>query len=74
MRKSKRALIGMVVIDLLLAVGIGWMVTQVQTGAWKTNVPPADAIGTITTIGGAGIGVVTAILMVAYFAHRKRGD
>lgn len=74
MRKSTRALVGMLVLDGLLLAGIGWMVLQVRTGAWTTTVLPAEAIGTITSIGGGAIGVVSALLLLAFFLHRKRGD
>lgn len=74
MRKSARALLGMVLLDLLIAAGTGWFVMQVRTGALVTAAPPERAIGTITTIGGSAIGVATAVLLVAFFAHRKRGD
>ena len=74
MRKSTRALVGMVVLDLILLAGTGWMVLQVRSGAWTTNVPPEEAIGTITSIGGAAIGVVSVVLLMAFFAHRKKGD
>ncbi len=73
MKKSQRALIGLIVLDLLLAFGTLWLVMQVRGGA-STSVPPAEAITTITSIGGAAIGVVTAILGMAFFVHRKRGD
>lgn len=74
MKKSMRALVGMVVLDLLLLAGAGWLVLQVRTGAWTTTVPPAEAIGTITSIGGGAIGVVTAILLLAFFVHRRKGN
>jgi hypothetical protein len=74
MKKSTRALVGMVALDLLLLAGTAWMVLQVRTGAWTTTVPPADAIGTITSIGGGAIGVVSGILLVAFFVHRIKGN
>jgi hypothetical protein len=74
MRKSTRALAGMLLLDLLLLAGTGWMVLQVRTGAWKANVPQDEAIGTITSIGGGAIGIVTAVLITAFFMHRKRGN
>lgn len=74
MKKSTRALVGMVVLDLLLLAGIAWMVLQVRTGAWTTNVPPEEAIGTITSIGGGAIGVVSGILLVAFFVHRRKDN
>lgn len=74
MRKSTRALVGMLVLDLLLLAGTGWLVLQIRTGAWTTTVPPQEAIGTITSTGGAAIGIVSAILILAFFVHRKNGN
>lgn len=73
MKKSKRALLGMVALDLLLLFGTFWLVMQVRGGV-GTSVPPEEAISTITAIGGGAIGIVTGILGVAYVVHRKRGD
>lgn len=73
MKKSTRALVGMIVLDLLLVAGIVWLVMQVKDGA-RTTVPPAEAISTIASIGGGAIGIVSAILGMAWFVHRKRGD
>ena len=72
MKKSTRALTGMVVLDLLIAFGALWMVMQVKSGAWTTNVPPAEAISTITSTAGGAIGVITAILLMAWWYWRKR--
>lgn len=74
MKKSTRALVGMLVLDGLLLAGIGWMVLQVRTGQWTTSVPQSEAIATITSIGGGAIGVVSAVLIMAFFLHRKRGN
>lgn len=72
MPKSTRALIGMVMLDLLIALGAGWMIVQTRTGAWSAA-DPESAISTITTVAGAAIGVVTAVLLAAYFRHRRLG-
>lgn len=74
MRKSTRALLGMVVLDVLVLLGTSWMVMQVRSGAWKTTGSPGEAIGLITTTGGAVIGIVSAVLIMAFFLHRKRGN
>ena len=74
MKKSTRALVGMLVIDLLILAGTAWFVMNIRSGAAALTVPPAEAIGTVTTIGGGAIGIVTGILLVAFFVHRKRGN
>ncbi|MBS0479201.1 MAG: hypothetical protein JSR79_07875 [Proteobacteria bacterium] len=73
MRKSTRALVGMLVLDALILAGAAWFVMNIRNGASLT-VPPAKAISTVTTIGGGAIGIVTGILLVAFFVHRKRGN
>lgn len=73
MRKSTRALVGMVAIDLLLLLGAAWLVLQVQSGA-STTTTPGEAISTITTIFGGAIGIVTGVLAVAFVVHRRRGN
>lgn len=73
MKKSTRALVGLVAMDLVLAAGAAWMVWQVRTGAW--NAPdPAEAITRITSTAGGAIGVVTAVLLLAFVVHRRRGN
>lgn len=73
MKKSPRALTGMVGIDGLLAAGAAWMVWQVRTGTW-TAPDPAAATTEITRTAGGAIGIVTAMLLVAFVVHRRRGD
>ena len=72
MKKSTRALAGMVVLDALLVAGAAWMVMQVQTGTWNTP-DPAATITEITRTAGGAIGIVTALLLVAFMVHRRRG-
>ena len=73
MKKSTRALVGMLVLDALIAAGTAWFVMDIKRGAALT-VPPGEAISTVTTIGGGAIGIVTGILLVAFFVQRKRGN
>ncbi len=72
MKKSTRALLGLVLIDLLLLGGTAWMVLQVKLGVWTTTVPPAEAIRTITSTGGGAIGLVTAVLGMVWWLRRKQ--
>ena len=41
MKKSTRALTGMIGIDALLVAGAAWMVRQVRTGTWNAPDPAA---------------------------------
>ena len=73
MKKSTRALAGMVVLDALLVAGAAWMVWQTRSGTW--NAPnPAATITEITRTAGGAIGIVTALLLVAFVVHWRRGD
>lgn len=72
MKKSTRALLGMVVLDLLLAFGALWLVMQVKSGATTTSVPPEEAIATITSTIGTAIGVITGVLLVVWFYWRRQ--
>ena len=73
MKKSVRALIGLVVIELFLFGGTAWMVAQTKSGAWHTD-QPAEAISMITSMGGGAMGLVGVILLIAFFRHRKNGN
>jgi hypothetical protein len=73
MKKSTRALTGMIVLDLVLLAGAAWMVWQVRSGAW--NAPdPAEAVSRITTTAGGAIGLITGVLLVAFVVHRRKGN
>lgn len=73
MKKSTRALVGLVVLDLALALGAAWMVWQTKSGAWHAP-DEAAAISTITATAGGAIGIVTVMLLMAFAVHRKRGN
>ena len=73
MKKSTRALTGMAALDALLVAGAARMVQQVQTGTWNTP-DPAATITEITLTAGGAIGIVTALLLVAFAVQRGRGD
>ena len=46
---------------------------QVKSGNWNSP-EPAEAITAITQTAGGAIGIVTAVLLVAFFVHRRRGN
>lgn len=73
MKKSTRALVGMVVLDALILCGAACLVGTIKGGA-RLTVPPAEAIQTVTQIGGGAIGIVSGILFVAFLYHRKNGN
>ena len=73
MKKSTRALVGLVVLDLALALGAAWMVWQTKSGAWHAP-DEAAAISTITATAGGAIGIVPVMLLMAFAVHRKRGN
>lgn len=64
----------MVALDLVILCGIAWFVGVITSGKASLTVPPAEAIQTVTRIGGGAIGIVTAILLVAFFVHRRNGN
>jgi hypothetical protein len=73
MKKSTRALVGLVALDLVLVAGAAWMVGMVRSGGW--NAPdPAAAISQITSTAGAAIGIVTVVLLLAFVVHRRAGN
>ena len=73
MKKSTRALVGLVVLDGLIVLGTAWMVWQVKTDTWHAP-DQAAAITTITSTAGGAIGIITVLLLMASFVHRKRGN
>ena len=73
MKKSIRALAGMVGFDALLVAGAAWMVQQTKSGTWNTP-DPAATLTEITRTAGGAIGIFTALLLVAFVVHRGRGD
>jgi hypothetical protein len=73
MKKSAMALMGPVIIDTLIVAGSAWMVWQVRIVAWHSPDPNA-AISAITSTAGGAIGIVTALLLLAGFVNRRRGN
>lgn len=73
MKKSTRALVGLIILDALLALGAAWMVWQTRSGVWHAPDQGA-AITAITSTAGGAIGIVTVILLMAFVMHRRRGN
>lgn len=73
MKKSTRALVGMVVLDLIVLIGAWYMIAQTRSGAWNSN-DPAASISMVSTGAGTIIGIVTAVLLLAFVMHRRAGN
>ena len=73
MKKSTRALVGLVTLDLIIIAGAWWMVIQTSTGQWSAA-DPAKTISMITSTAGMVVGVVSAILFLAFVIHRRAGN
>lgn len=73
MKKSVRALVGLVLLDAIIIGGAWWMIGQTQSGAWNSN-DPAESIRLVTTFAGAMVGIVTVVLLLAFFRHRSAGN
>ena len=74
MKRSTRALVGMVVIDAGLLLGATWLVNQIGSGRMKTTVPPSEAIGTIGSIFGGAIGFISVLLALVFVLQRRKGN
>lgn len=74
MKKSTRALVGLVVLDAIFVAGTAWFVWLVKSGSVRTTIPPDEAIAQITALGGGLIGFVSVILAIAWFIHRRNGN
>ena len=74
MKKSTRALVGLVVLDGIFLAGTAWFVWLIKSGAARTTIPPDEAIVEITSMGGGLIGFVTVVLLIAWFIHRRNGN
>lgn len=74
MKRSTRALVGMVVIDAGLLLGATWLVNQIGSGLMKTTVPPSEAIGTIGSIFGGAIGFISVLLALVFVLQRRKGN
>ena len=73
MKKSTRALVGLVVLDAVIIAGAWWMIVQTRTGVWSAP-DPAEAISTISSTAGMIVGIISAVLLLAFVIHRRGGD
>ena len=73
MKKSLRALTGLVLLDLIVIAGAWWMIERTRSGAWQSN-DPAGSITMVTTTAGMLVGVISAVLLFAVFLHRRAGN
>ncbi len=73
MKKSTRALAGLVALDLIVIVGAWWMIDRTRSGAWNSN-DPAGSISMVTTTAGMMVGVISAVLLLAFIMHRRAGN
>jgi len=73
MKKSMRALLGLVLLDAIVVAGAWWMIDRTTSGAWNSN-NPAESINMITTTAGMMIGVISVVLVLAFFRHRAAGN
>ncbi|MDO9362524.1 MAG: hypothetical protein Q7T60_06330 [Sphingopyxis sp.] len=73
MKKSTRALVGLIILDLIVIIGAWWMIERTRSGAWNSN-DPAGSITMVTTTAGMMVGVISAVLLLAFFMHRRAGN
>lgn len=73
MKKSMRALLGLVLLDAIVVCGAWWMIDRTTSGAWNSN-NPAESINMITTTAGMMVGVISVVLILAFFRHRAAGN
>lgn len=73
MKKSRRALAGLVLLDLIVIAGAWWMIERTRSGAWQSN-DPAGSITMVTTTAGMLVGVISTVLLFAFFLHRRAGN
>ena len=73
MKKSTRALVGLVILETVILAGAWWMVQQTLSGAWQTS-DEARGIAIITQTAGAAMGLIAVILIIAFVTHKRRGN
>ena len=73
MKKSTRALLGLVLLDAIILIGAWYMVAQTKSGAGNSN-DPAASIEMISTGAGALVGFSSVVLLLAFVMHRRAGN
>lgn len=73
MKRSTRALLGLVILEVAILAGAWWMVEQTRSGAWQTS-DQAGAITAITQTAGGAMGLIAVILTIAFVSHKRRGN
>lgn len=73
MKKSTRALVGLLLLDAIVIIGAWWMIDRTRSGAWNSN-DPAGTISMVTTTAGMMVGVISAVLLLAFVLHRRAGN
>lgn len=73
MKKSLRALAGLVLLDVVVIAGAWWMIERTRSGAWQSN-DPAGSITMVTTTAGMLVGIISAVLLFAFVLHRRAGN
>jgi len=73
MKKSLRALAGLVLLDVIVIAGAWWMIERTRSGAWQSN-DPAGSITMVTTAAGMLVGIISAVLLFAFVLHRRAGN
>jgi hypothetical protein len=73
MKKSTRALVGMVVLDAIILAGAWWMLMDLRRDP-SSSFDPAESGRQIGQTAGMAVGIITAILLVAFIYHRRRGN
>lgn len=74
MKPSKRILILGIVLEAMLAVLCGYLLTLISSGGMNTSTSPAEAVTTITTVMGTVMGCLGGIMLAIYIVLKGRGS
>lgn len=72
MKMSTRILFLMIFLDVFFIGGAAWLIIQLQNGAWGTS-SSDETIRRIMVVAGTAVGGITPILLVFWFALRRKG-